>query len=168
MGYSAKEVANYFLDLASKEGIELSPLQIQKLVYIAHGWHLAIYGLEDPLIDDEYAEAWEYGPVFPSLYHEFKKFGAGPIKRLATEAYYIDFLDEWGTSTPSIKKNDSETQAFLNHIWKLHKGLSGGQLINLTHKGDSPWKKTRDKSGNIRNADIDNKIIKEYHEEQLP
>lgn len=165
MGYSAKEVANYFLDLAGKEGIELSPLQIQKLVYIAHGWHLAIY--EDPLIDDEYAEAWEYGPVFPSLYNEFKEFGADPIKRLATEAYYIDFLEEWSTSTPSIKRNDAETQEFLNHIWKLHKELTGGQLINLTHTEGSPWKQTRDRSGNIRNADIDNRIIEKYYREQL-
>lgn len=165
MGYSAKEVANHFLDLARKEGIDLSPLQIQKLVYIAHGWYLAIY--EEPLIDDEYAEAWEYGPVFPSLYHEFKEFGADSIKRFATEAYYIDFLEEWDTSTPFVKENDIETQEFLNHIWKLHKELTGGQLINLTHKEDSPWKKTRDRSGNIRNADIDNEVIKNYYKDQL-
>ena len=166
MGYSAKEVANYFLDLAGKEGIQLSPLQIQKLVYIAHGWHLAIY--EEPLIDDEYVEAWEYGPVFPSLYHELKEFGAGPIKRFATEAYYIDSQKKWTISIPFIKENDAETQKFLNHIWKLHKGLTGGQLIDLTHKEDSPWKQTRDRSENIRNADIDNGMIKEYYEEQLP
>lgn len=165
MGYSAKEVANYFLDLAGKEGVELSPLQIQKLVYIAHGWHLAIY--EEPLVDDEYAEAWEYGPVFPSLYYEFKEFGADPIKRFAVEAYYIDFLKKWETSTPSIKKNDIETQEFLNHIWKLHKELTGGQLINLTHKEGSPWKQTRDRSSNIRNADIDNETIENYYKEQL-
>lgn len=54
--YSAKEIANYFLELSAKK--DISPLKIQKLVYIAHGWHLALYG--EPLVQDELAEAWEY------------------------------------------------------------------------------------------------------------
>ena len=168
MGYPAKAIANYFLELARKEGKELSPLQIQKLVYIAHGWYLALYGIENPLVDDEYAEAWEYGPVFPSLYHEFKEFGAGSISRFAVETQYVDFLEEkWTTEVPSIKENDLKTQAFLDHIWNLHKGLSGGQLINLTHKENSPWEQTRNESGNIRNADIDNRVIEKYYRDQL-
>ena len=46
--YSAKEIANYFLELSAKK--DISPLKIQKLVYIAHGWHLALYG--EPLVQD--------------------------------------------------------------------------------------------------------------------
>ena len=47
MGYSAKAVANYFLSkYGRKKGI--TPLKIQKLVYIAHGWHMACHGHEDP------------------------------------------------------------------------------------------------------------------------
>ncbi len=63
MGYSAQAVANCFLDLANKENKEITPLKIQKLVYIAHGWFLAV--TDKPLVDDEFVEAWQYGPVFP-------------------------------------------------------------------------------------------------------
>ena len=36
----AKAVANYFLEKAEQEGKPITPLQIQKLVYIAYGWYL--------------------------------------------------------------------------------------------------------------------------------
>ena len=78
MGYSAKAPANYFIGKYGR--FKISPLKLQKLVYISHGWHLAIFDRE--LVDDEYAEAWQYGPVFPSLYHEFTEFGANPMANL--------------------------------------------------------------------------------------
>ena len=83
MSYPAKAVANYFIDIARCEGEQLSPMKIQKLVYFAHGWYLALY--DEPLLDEK-IEAWRYGPVVPSLYHEFKRYGSGTIER-----YAIDF-----------------------------------------------------------------------------
>ena len=49
-GYPVKAIANYFLKDHRKEGI--TPLKIQKLVYIAYGWYLAYH--QHPLINDEY------------------------------------------------------------------------------------------------------------------
>ena len=54
----------------------LTPIHILKLVYIAHGWSLAIG--EHPLIRNE-IEAWEYGPVIRSLYDAVKRYGRDPI-----------------------------------------------------------------------------------------
>jgi len=69
---SALAVANYFI----KKGIDtkksVSPMKLQKLVYFAHGWRLALYN--SPLID-EAIQAWQYGPVIPGIYHEFKHYG---------------------------------------------------------------------------------------------
>ena len=165
MGYSAKAVANYFLDLAAKEGVALSPLKIQKLVYIAHGWHLALYN--EPLVDDECAEAWEYGPVFPSIYHEFKHFGRAPITEPAIDIEYSEFSEEWETWKPRIDGKDKNTRAFLNHIGKLYKDFTGGQLSALTHEEGTPWEKTRNEKGRIRNAHIENQDIEEYYKGRL-
>src|SRR5437762_397203 len=74
--YSARALANTFLELAKEEGKSLSPLQLQKLVYYAHGWNLGIRNA--PLIDAP-IEAWRFGPVVQSLYHEFKEYGNNPI-----------------------------------------------------------------------------------------
>ena len=61
-------------------------MQVIKLVYIAHGWHLAIYDV--PLVDD-YVQAWQYGPVIPPLYYAFKRFGSGPITTIPTEDFSV-------------------------------------------------------------------------------
>jgi len=74
--YDARAVANYFLELAGQEGKPLDPMGIQKLVYFAHGWTLAIY--DRPLISQR-VEAWDYGPVIRDLYNEFKRFGSSRI-----------------------------------------------------------------------------------------
>ncbi|MDQ6665177.1 MAG: DUF4065 domain-containing protein, partial [Acidobacteriota bacterium] len=86
MAYDALAVANYFLDCARKDGRELDPMGIQKLVFFAHGWHLALVG--SPLIEQR-VEAWEYGPVIPDIYHAFKEFGAGAIKSHAQKAVML-------------------------------------------------------------------------------
>ena len=165
MRYSAKAIANYFLELAAKEGEKITPLKIQKLVYIAHGWYLALYG--EPLVCDERAEAWEFGPVFPSIYYEFKSFGGDPIEKLAVDITYNELSKEWDAWKPRIPGSDKNSRAFLNHIWKLYKGFTGGQLSALTHEEGTPWEKTRNEKGEIRNAHIENQDIENYYKGRL-
>ena len=139
MPYDALAVANYFLDLASRQQKTLSAMKIQKLVYYAHGWNLAI--TDEPLID-EVVQAWEYGPVIPSVYHAFKKFGSGPIKEKARELRIVDEGDESFFDTPMVPDSDTMTVALLGTIWEAYGDLSAVQLSNLTHQSDSPWHQT--------------------------
>ena len=154
MGYSAKAIANYFISKYGKAGI--SPLKLQKLVYLSHGWYLGI--VEKELVDDEYAEAWQYGPVFASLYHEFKEFGSGHINRKAT-----DIDDGFDLITPYVDKNDSRTIKLLNRVWKVYGKYSAGQLSSITHRNDSPWDQIRKDNQDKRNIHIPNSLIKKYY-----
>ena len=160
MAYDAKTIANYFLDLANKEGRWIDPMGIQKLVYFAHGWNLAI--LDEPLIKQR-VEAWEYGPVISDLYQEFKEFGRYPITRLAKKLErdengllyeYIPVLED----SAETKK----TRELLDRVWETHKHLSSVQLSNMTHLPGSPWTTAREQG----KSEIDDSLIADYIKDQ--
>ena len=67
--YSAKTVAKAILLNAASRNIEISNLKLQKLLYYAQGWRLAIF--EQPLFP-EAIEAWVHGPVVPEVFREYK------------------------------------------------------------------------------------------------
>jgi uncharacterized phage-associated protein len=139
--YSSITVANCFLDLAERDGEVLTPMKIQKLVYIAQGWHLGLYG--KPLISEE-VEAWQYGPVFPELYHEFKLYGGRAIVRPS----------DMGVGLSSIK---AKTRRFLKTVWKVYRQYTAVQLSNLTHKAGTPWYQTE-----FRRV-IEERLIQNYY-----
>jgi uncharacterized phage-associated protein len=128
-----------------------------KLVYFAHGWYLALKGT--PLLNEQ-VEAWKYGPVIPSLYHEFKEFGNQPITRLAHDD--VVFRENGhliiGTTTPQLE--DEDARKVVGRVWEVYKPLTAVQLSNLTHLSGSPWDVTPNKE--IKGTDIPNDVIKEY------
>ncbi len=164
---SAKAVANYFLDLGKRDGIAITPLKIQKLVYISHGWHLALTDGK-PLVCDEYAEAWPYGPVFPSLYHEFKRFGDTPIKSYAEEivlhrglSHDYELEEEYEVVIPKVY--DKEVKKLLDKIWEFYSDTSGPTLSRITHRKGSPWHKIWEQHKGMKNVHIPNEKIEEYY-----
>lgn len=133
MSYDALAVANYFLDLARLKGDSLTSMKLQKLIYFAHGWSLAIS--DSPLID-ETIEAWGYGPVVSSVYEALKSYGGDPIP----ETVKIDGSD-LAEASPGIPLGDEHdfTRNLLQRIWEVYGELTAVQLSNLTHLPDTPW-----------------------------
>ncbi len=59
----AIDISAYFIDYAyrgEEYGELISNLKLQKLLYYAQGFHLALY---DKLLFSEDIEAWQHGPV---------------------------------------------------------------------------------------------------------
>jgi uncharacterized phage-associated protein len=116
------DVANYFLALAAQEDGELiSNMKIQKLVYYAQGFCLAIRG--EPLFP-EGIEAWTHGPVVPTLYHAFKAYGSNAIE--PPDKFNFTAFDE-------------KDQALLDNVYAVYGQYSTAGLRALTHE-DPPWK----------------------------
>ena len=170
MPYSTKAVANYFLDLAERDGKSLTPMKLQKLVYFAHGWYLAL--TEGKPLVDEHPEAWEYGPVFPSLYHAFKRFGGGAISGRASDVR-IETNPATGRRTtfrfvtPTLDEDpDPSSRDFskgvVRRVWEVYGPWSGLQLSQLTHLSDGPWYATREANPQRKGSDIPDKDIQRY------
>jgi uncharacterized phage-associated protein len=162
MPYTAKQVANEFLELAKRDGRKLTPMQVQKLVYFAYGWYLAITG--ERLLNER-VEAWQWGPVIPSLYSEFKAYGSGPITELAAE-YYPQGVT-LGFNFPRVASDDPDKDAFalrvIEKVWAIYGKYSGLQLSTMTHAANSPWSQSYDK--NVRSTDIPDEVIRQYFQE---
>ncbi|HEX5482760.1 MAG TPA: type II toxin-antitoxin system antitoxin SocA domain-containing protein [Terriglobia bacterium] len=166
MAYSAKAIANYFLDAATEKDAPLDPMKIQKLVYFAHGWCLALKNA--PLINER-IEAWRYGPVIRSLYNTFRDAGSGPITHPAYDARMIDHrLTIYAPSIEDPEEGPAEREFYrelLNEIWKVYGDFTAVELSNLTHQPGTPWDKTWD--AHQATAPISDDLIKEYFKAQI-
>jgi uncharacterized phage-associated protein len=122
---SSITVANRFLDLAKIDRNPLTPMQLLKLVYIAHGWMLGIYSR--PLIDEK-VQAWQYGPVIPDLYAHVRKYrGATITDKINTSFFGGD------------RQLDADEQSIVDQVYEAYKGYSGPQLSRMTHADGTPW-----------------------------
>lgn len=161
MAYDAKAVANYFLDLATQNNTRITPMKLQKLIFFAHGWHLAL--TDKPLIAEQ-VEAWQFGPVVPSIYHEFKHERNGAITSKAQE---LDF-DSFEFVELEIPKEDEQARKIMERVWTTYGSLSAERLSDLTHLPNTPWDKARKLWGeDTRNIPISETDIGVYFKEQL-
>jgi uncharacterized phage-associated protein len=162
MPYTSKQVANEFIELAKRDGKELTPMQLQKLVYFAYGWYLAITG--ERLLDER-VEAWQWGPVVPSLYGYLKPYGSGPITELVAEYSFHGLKADF--QYPRITSDDPTRDEFARRViakvWEIYGKYSGSQLSNMTHGANSPWSQYYDKD--VRGTDIPDDAIKKYFEQ---
>ena len=130
-----------------RRGIDTTPMHVLKLVYLCHGWMLGIHGA--PLITEP-VEAWTYGPVVPTLYHRYKKYGGGLILEGETDR----------TGALNAKTSD-----LVESIEAVYRPCSASQLSALTHQPGTPWDITRRKSG--IGSMIPDKLIEEHSRELL-
>ena len=135
---SVNDVADFFLAQMSEEcGDTISNLKLQKLVYYAQGFHLAV--TDKPLFVEK-IKAWDHGPAVPQLWHRFKQYGAGSIPKPAQ----VDF----SVFSESQKE-------LLSEVYRIFGQFSAWKLRNMTHI-EPPWKDT--KTGEV----ITHKAMKEY------
>lgn len=141
--YDARQIANWFVTRAGRDGRRLSIMQILKLVYIAHGWHLEMR--RSPLIINK-IEAWKYGPVIPDVYNAFRQQGIDatvpvPVHSLPMPANDLDLLEQ---------------------IYNGYGRLSAMQLSDMTHEPNGPWDQATRRWGYF--APIPDDLIRPHYE----
>lgn len=115
------DVANYFLKIVDRDsGSTITPLKLQKILYYAQGYYLAM--TSNALFKEDF-EAWAHGPANPKIYDKYKDFGYGAI-------------DE--PNIKDIPKLDKSISEFLSDIWNTFGIYDGKYLEELTHN-EEPW-----------------------------
>jgi len=151
-------VANEFLRHAGKAG--LTQMQIQKLVYIAHGWTLALTG--EPLTAIE-PEAWDRGPVYPELRDKISHVGSKPLRDTIREndENPIAALGSAPRGAAIRSEFNSDETTIIDRVWKRYGHLHGFSLSDLTHAQGTPWHKAYSERG--RNSPIANEDTKGHY-----
>ncbi len=131
MPYDGLTIARHFIDLAEQSGEKLTPLKVQKLVYFAHGWHLALTG--KPLLN-EVIQAWSFGPVVRSVYNAFRGLAGGEI-----DAEALRGLRRVPLLRDLTDAEAAHARELVAQVWEEYGGLTAIQLANLAHEPGSPW-----------------------------
>lgn len=135
---SIMDVARYLVYLSyNMNKSSLTPLKLQKLLYLAQGWSYVWDGV--PLFNSKF-EAWQYGPVNTEVYNCFKKYGRDEI------------LEEEGISNIS----DNDAKETIEAIWSSYGSKGAFDLVELTHN-QTPWKEAYEDG-----LYIENESIKQY------
>jgi len=153
---SAEIVAKEFVRMGSSSESPVTQMKLQKMVFFAHGLHLALY--DTPLCSEPFF-AWKFGPVIPSIYQLYKKWGSSPI--IDQPATFK--ISEASTVSESYTLSSTETEA-IEYTWEITKNLDGVTLSNWSHAQNSPWAQAYAKG---ENTIISNDVIKEYFEQNL-
>lgn len=167
MPHPSTAIANAFLTLPEvRSSGGLTQMQLQKLVYMAHGWNMVING--EPLVSDN-PEAWTHGPVFRDLYEHTRSAGTKPItEQISPDDHPIisEFTNLDGSETKPYHAELSDREAaVIRNVWRKYGRLNGVALSRLTHKPNAPWFKAYTLKG--KNAPITPDIIRPHYEELL-
>lgn len=132
-----KEISYYILsNYSEKSYMGISPMKIQKLLFYVHVWGIVS---QNKVFNAEFYK-WEFGPVIPEIYQEFKSFGKNSISK----------------NVNLIVELSGYNKKLVDFIVSNYIGFDAITLSSMTHQED-PWKKT--KNDNV----IDEKLIKSYY-----
>lgn len=133
--------------IVANSKVSVTPMRLLKLLYVAHGYSLALNRV--PLLD-EAVQAWQYGPIVPSVYDAVRKYRSKPVE--------------------SIERADvgALTQAdrvVLDNVLATYQHVNAIQLSAAMHQPGTPWSITW--GIDEQNARISNDLIMDFYDKIL-
>lgn len=124
-------LAEIIVSFFNEKGDFISNKKLQKLLYYIQAWHFVYFNGENIFEDDILPEAWVHGPVYPSVYSEYKRFGFSPIT-----------IDEIGSDDYNnlIEKSNltNDQVELLEAVLRQYGNRTAFELEYLSHS-ESPW-----------------------------
>lgn len=156
---SALDVARYIVNISYQYQYAISNLKLQKLLYFCQAVFLVDSKGKTPCFPEE-IEAWDFGPVVPSVYRAFKKYGGNNIPKVSE---YKDTSNGiWNLQTKKFSENiiTEKDRKKINEVI-IHFGkFTASKLVDIIHH-QKPWMNAYYKNEDI----ISKKAIYEYFKE---
>ena len=143
--YTAKEIAQYVIWLCNKKKYSISNLKLQKILYFLQAEFLVEMGR--PCFKDQ-MEAWDFGPVVPSVYFEYRVYGGSNIPCTTTLRMMRTF--------------SKKVRELIDGIVEECAKYSASTLADITHS-QSPWIDAYNRPG-INNPITNDSIINYFKE----
>ena len=130
--YSAIDIAKRFLELAQPEGIGLTNMKLQKLVFFSQVVSLKMFGQP---VHSNASLAWDFGPVVRELYDLVHDLAAPRTNK----QIFLSDASVCAAFDRAVKIDDIEVLGLTRAVWNRFKGWTAYQLSELTHRPGSPW-----------------------------
>jgi uncharacterized phage-associated protein len=144
-------VAEFFIQQdALREEPDVTPMKLQKLLYLAQANYLASTG--ERLFSED-VEAYEHGPVVHRAWQLY------PGKQIIATSNGSTFASAANDRMPA------DVETFVDCIWVKYKDQSAGQLRGLTHT-QAPWKDNYER-GSYRPL-IPDEEMAQFFRQQVP
>lgn len=151
-----RALANVILDLADSRGVHVTNMGLNKVAYFVHCDHLI--EKSEPLVKAK-IEAWQHGPVFREVYHEFKRWGDEPIKSRATKVN-----PETGEVDLATASLTNEQMSYLSVLVARYVDFSAAYLRAISHAEEGPWAKVWGHDGNTNpGMRITDELIRQHY-----
>ena len=138
--YHADAVARYIIMRCNNKEDAISNLKLQKILYFVQAEFLLVKN--QPCFSEE-IEAWDFGPVVPSVYHRYKIYGSSNIPYVSAEK---DF--------PFSEEDKKLIDGIICQCVKY----SALELMKMTHN-QAPWQNAYRP---YRSEKITNESIRKY------
>lgn len=136
MIYNVLDVCRHVINYSNKKDYGISNLKLQKILYFIQAYFLI--STPNPCFKER-IEAWDFGPVVPEAYREYKQFGSGDIP---TVTHVIDFdkEDSWNSIIREYEDDVicEEDKRRIDCVIDQFSDYSATDLVSLTHR-QSPW-----------------------------
>lgn len=137
--YDVLDVSRYVINYSNDKEYGISNLKLQKILYFIQAYFLTNEPKGSACFNDK-IEAWDFGPVVPRAYQEYKQYGSTNIPNMSS---FIDFDDNniWKSERKYFDSSVilMEHRNMINAVVDKFANYSATDLVTLTHK-QAPWK----------------------------
>ena len=123
-------ISNNLLHLSFNENISITPMKLQRLLYLIYRDYLI--ETNQPLFSERF-EAWKYGPALSSIHDNFHQYYDNPI------THYYKSCDK--IIYQISEKTNPIFSKVLYSIWNTYKFHDGIALSKLTQRQGTAWYK---------------------------